>query len=278
MSHHVDTFRGKDETSLATMLTGIALDCSLYGATFLDPAPALQNYWFGKTSVQLYTYLCTLVVGGSKTKEPLTVVDPSLVPVLNAQKYFSYSLGDVYTSQEEHVTQALNIRQVGTFLFAPVYNLQKATARPRIWSLSFVPIRDHNIWSMHAQAVMGHCTVWPMLPYELLGAVAICQLMVGRTGLKLTGLQWMFHTLSIPDKWPDGWKIPPDLDKEAPSKLPSSAVASALLSAEAKLRKEPSVRPALRVPVDAYGTKYLDDLQRAYLARPKEPVNDKPNP
>lgn len=248
----------------------------VYGATFFDSEPKLSDYWIGKTPVQLYTYLLTLVNGGSKQKEPLTVVDPLLSAALNGRGYFSYSLGDVYGSQKTAAIAALAIRQVGTFLFAPVYNLAKATTRPRIWSLSLLPVREDGKWVMYGQAVMGHCTVWPVLPYELLGAIAICQLMVGETKLPFKGMQWLFHSLVVPSPLPQGWMVnDPDT---APMKLPSAAVTAELLAAERKLSRNPDVRPTVRAPLDAYGTKYLDTLQRVYKNTiRKEPANASTN-
>jgi hypothetical protein len=252
-----------ERTSLLSDLSAV----KNYGVSYIDKRPSLSNYWLGKTSVQFYTFLLTLIAGSGKQAEPMTFIDKSLNTVLNGKRYFSYSLGDVFASQHESVTTAVGLRQVGTFLFAPVYNLQKATARPRIWSLSITPVREDGKWGFYAQAIMGHCTTWPMLPYEMLGAVAISQLMVGETGLPLRGVQWFFHQLVTDPQPPDGWVNTPL--EEAPDKLPSMAVVHELLAAESKLRRDPTTRPILRTPIDAYSIKYLENLQIAYVEKRK---------
>jgi hypothetical protein len=256
---------GRNREQLASLLRGDATERVFYGTTFLDESPSLANYWVGKRSLQFYTYLCLLIAGGSKQKEPLVSVDSTLSAALNGRGYFSYALGEVYSTQRETALAALALRNVGTLLFAPVYNLQKATTRPRIWSLSLVPVREEGKWVLVSQAIMGHCTVWPMLPYELLGAFVISQLLASASQLPLLRMQWCFHCLSLPKQWPDGW-VSPDVS-EVPSKLPSTSAATELLAAEAKLRRNPQVRPHLRIPVSVYDTAFLDGLQKVYAGR-----------
>jgi hypothetical protein len=238
-------------------------DTTHYGIAFDDPVPEFRDYWFGKSSLQLFTYLCMLVTGGSKQSAPLTTVDRSLATCLNPRGYFSYSLGEVLKQQEKPVLEAILYRSVGTLLFAPVYNLQKAVQRPRIWSLSFVSRLENGKWGLYAQAMMGHCSVWPILPYEIIGTVALCKIISEKSKVPLKGLQWIFHSLTVPAVLQDDWADPDP--SQAPSGLPSESEANALLAAEHKLRRDPYARPILICPIGSYCTKYLDNLQNEYI-------------
>src|SRR5690606_18453228 len=152
-----------------------------------DKNPQYENYWFWKTSIQLHTYVYQIIAGAGKSKDPMCKLDPSLYTVLNQQRYFGYSLGSIYSDHSEYIVSRLAVRQPGTYLFAPVYNLKKQTsqARPRIWSLTLLPTFSDRKWELTAQVVGGHCSLWPMLPYEILGIVTMAMATANRAALPL---------------------------------------------------------------------------------------------
>lgn len=259
---------GRSEGAIQDHLPQMLKDGGEYfSLSFLDTKPALSNYWMIKSPLMLQLYMCMLVSGYKKQGSPLVDIDPSTKGVLNARGYFSYSLGETYFGQREAVAENLAIRKVGTYLFAPVYNLQQARTRARLWSLSMVPVRDNGKWKLFGQAVFGHCSLWPMLPYEILGAITVMHLTAEAAKLPLMAVGYMFQRLSFDN-------IPPKILKQIPSKHkvtedcwstpPSETEAVEILRVESRLRRDPNYRPNLGQPLPAHLRAVIDALQSTY--------------
>ena len=259
---------GRSESTLHQNLPKMLHDGGeYYSLSFLDKKPSLANYWFFKDPVLLQAYLCMLVTGYKKQGSPLVDLDPTTRGVLNDRGYFSYSIGETFCNQMEAVTDNLALRRIGTYLFAPVYNLQKAQIRARLWALSLVPVRDDGKWKLFGQAVFGHCSIWPILPYEILGAMAVLQATAKVVKLPLHSVGWMFQRLNfdtVPDKIKDKMSKTYKTAKDCWTELPKEQHANEVLRIERQLRKDANFRPNLTQPLPANMRSLVDGIQTLY--------------
>lgn len=139
-------------------------------------------------------YSLMVSAGIGKDKDPIIAYDGNLQVALNKKKFFSTNIGLHFLNQRKRVVRdVMQKPYYGTFMFSDIYGLQKArTFRPRLWTINFRIDKE----VLHGTAVFGHCDLFPMLPYEILGAAWLGDWLRHETGMREVKWGWFFHSIS----------------------------------------------------------------------------------
>lgn len=230
-----------------------------------DPDPMLAQYFFGRTSLALRMHVHLTIAGASKSRDPMCQLDPSLITVLNkmgGRGYFTYTCGDTLRSQRNTVKASVKVREVGTYLFSPAYNLQKARVRGRLWTISLTPVLEGKKWVLEAQVIFGHCAILPALPYDILGAAVMILSTAKDCGMPLKGISWYFHKLVVgtfTEKMFEDYH-----ESNLITELPDEAMSIDIVRADASMRMHNGDRTLAEVPLSTKERKLLDDLHKFY--------------
>lgn len=164
-----------------------------YDLTFRTDG-GMSEHAIGLKPVALKVYALTILAGIGKDRYPISAYDGDLQVILNRKKFFSTNMGLHFDTQKTRVLNDLSHKWGnGTFMFTDIYGLQKGTKfRPRLWSLNFA-LRNRELFG---HATFGHCDLFPMLPYEILGATVIGEWMLKMTGMKVVNWSWYFHSIT----------------------------------------------------------------------------------
>ena len=227
------------------------------GATvFRDVNVDLTDYLLLAQPHQYYMYLCMLVTGAKNKAEPLLTVDPEVRSAMNQRGYFAVSLCDNILRQYKAVEDSLRRTKSSTFILCNEYNVQKADIKPRALSLSLRLTKG----KLEAYADFGHCNLYPMLGYEIVGCVSTALSMADVLDTKLTSMSWLFHGLynesvrSVPQQ-------------TFTIARPTYSEALDMLRMERALAAAPEIRPRCDRPLSTLEKKVLDALQEDYSAR-----------
>jgi hypothetical protein len=224
---------------------------------FTDSDATLDKYAVLHDSHKYYMYLCMLVSGASNKAEPLLSIDPAVRTAMNQRGYFPVSICDSILRQYKTVEDSLRTTKSASFILANEYNAQRASIKPRAFTLSMRITRDK---ALHAYASFGYCNIQPMLGYEVLGCVAASLSMAMVLDTKLRSMTFLFHGMYNESVMPAPTVV-------FPLELPTYSTALEMLKLERMLRASPDVRPRGDRPLPALERKVINALQEDYRAR-----------
>lgn len=179
---------------LLELLQLVAKEKGKHQGLFRTTEGGMSEHAMGIKPLALKIYALNVLAGIGKDKEPLTLYDGDLQVMLNDRKFFSTNIGLHFDNQRTRVlNDIMHKRGNGTFLFTDIYGLQKAeTWRPRLWTVNFSV--EERV--MVGRVIFGHCNLFPMLSYEILGVTVVGEWMRKMTALKGLRWEWFFHSIT----------------------------------------------------------------------------------
>lgn len=134
----------------------------------------LVTHGVGKTQLATQVFQLLTMFGIGKDRRPMTIYDPDMQVLLNKRGYFSFSLGNTYSSQSEDVEKNLlnkNVRH-GVYVFSSKYNLLRHDIpAPGLWNMGITIYDDH----VSAVVYFGNATLAPRVHYDVVGAMTILE-------------------------------------------------------------------------------------------------------